>query len=217
MTQPPDSTSPSETTRQALIAAATALFGQKGFAATSTREIAAASGANIAAIAYHFGGKEGLRQACVLSFAERMAKVLATAPDTPDLTPDLARNLMQMIARNMLAQLLGDPQTQLSVAFVLREIAEDGAGAQVLYDNLVGPAHRRICGLMAAASGQSAEDPALQLRVFTLIGQALYFRVGGPIVRRRMGWQMIGPAEITQITEVVLANIDAMILVQKGL
>jgi AcrR family transcriptional regulator len=217
MTQSSDSIGPSETTRQALIAAATALFGQKGFAATSTREIAAASGANIAAIAYHFGGKDGLRQACVLNFAERMAKVLVQTPDPPDLSPELARKLMQMIARNMLAQLLGDVQTQLSVGFVLREIAEDGAGAQVLYDNLVGPAHRRICALMAAATGTSAEDPTLKLRVFTLIGQALYFRVGAPIVRRRMGWQAIGPAEITQITEVVLANIDAMILAQKGL
>ena len=53
-----------EQTRQALIRAALKLFGAKGFDGTSTREIAAAARANIGSIAYHFGGKEGLRLAC---------------------------------------------------------------------------------------------------------------------------------------------------------
>src|SRR3954447_23462854 len=54
---------PSDQTRQALIRAALKLFGTKGFDGTSTREIAAAANANIGSIAYHFGGKEGLRAA----------------------------------------------------------------------------------------------------------------------------------------------------------
>ncbi len=52
-----------EQTRAALIHAALQLFGSKGFDATSTREIAALAKANIGSIAYHFGGKEGLRLA----------------------------------------------------------------------------------------------------------------------------------------------------------
>lgn len=54
----------SEATRAALVRSARELFGAKGFEATSTREIAALAGANIAAIAYHFSGKVGLRRAC---------------------------------------------------------------------------------------------------------------------------------------------------------
>ena len=50
-----------DATRLALIRAALDLFGAKGFEAASTRDVAAAAGANLASIAYHFGGKEGLR------------------------------------------------------------------------------------------------------------------------------------------------------------
>ncbi|RVC47943.1 TetR family transcriptional regulator, partial [Mesorhizobium sp. M4B.F.Ca.ET.088.02.2.1] len=55
--------SPAEQTRAALVHAALKLFGRQGYDGTSTREIAAEAKANIGSIAYHFGGKEGLRTA----------------------------------------------------------------------------------------------------------------------------------------------------------
>ncbi|TIX80566.1 MAG: TetR family transcriptional regulator, partial [Mesorhizobium sp.] len=55
--------SPADMTRAALVRAALKLFGRQGFDGTSTREIAAEAKANIGSIAYHFGGKEGLRAA----------------------------------------------------------------------------------------------------------------------------------------------------------
>ena len=48
-------------TRTAIVEAAMRGFAEKGFAATGTREIAAMADTNVASIAYHFGGKEGLR------------------------------------------------------------------------------------------------------------------------------------------------------------
>ena len=47
-------------TRARLLAAALTQFAQKGFAATSTRELAAAADCNISMIAHYFGSKEGL-------------------------------------------------------------------------------------------------------------------------------------------------------------
>jgi TetR/AcrR family transcriptional regulator, regulator of cefoperazone and chloramphenicol sensitivity len=49
--------------RERLVQAALGLFAQKGFANTSTREIALAAGVNIAAISYYFGDKAGLYRA----------------------------------------------------------------------------------------------------------------------------------------------------------
>lgn len=46
--------------RNRLLHTALALFADRGFARTSTREIAQAAGTNIAAIAYYFGDKAGL-------------------------------------------------------------------------------------------------------------------------------------------------------------
>jgi len=50
--------------RERLLLVALRLFAEGGFAKTSTRAIAQAAGANIAAISYYFGDKAGLYAAC---------------------------------------------------------------------------------------------------------------------------------------------------------
>ena len=47
-------------TKDRIIAAAQALFAEKGFPATSMREITTRADVNLAAINYHFGSKENL-------------------------------------------------------------------------------------------------------------------------------------------------------------
>jgi TetR/AcrR family transcriptional regulator, regulator of cefoperazone and chloramphenicol sensitivity len=49
-----------QVTRQRLIEAASSLFAEKGFRKTTIKEICEESGANIAAVNYHFGDKAGL-------------------------------------------------------------------------------------------------------------------------------------------------------------
>lgn len=52
-----------ENTRDRLIKIAMEMFAEHGYDKTSVRELARKADANIAAINYHFGGKEGLYQA----------------------------------------------------------------------------------------------------------------------------------------------------------
>lgn len=47
-------------TRERLLDTAERLFAERGFAATSVRDITAAAGCNLAAVNYHFGGKSNL-------------------------------------------------------------------------------------------------------------------------------------------------------------
>lgn len=63
-------------TREKLIFAATPLFAYKGFAAVSIRELAEAAGVNVAAISYHFGGKEALYHAVLEYQFEQIAQAL---------------------------------------------------------------------------------------------------------------------------------------------
>lgn len=51
------------TSKQQIINAAERLFAERGFARTTLRDVAKASGANTALVGYYFGGKEGLRKA----------------------------------------------------------------------------------------------------------------------------------------------------------
>lgn len=54
---------PTITTRERLVAAAERLFAEKGVVGASLRDITTAAGANLAAVNYHFGSKEGLLRA----------------------------------------------------------------------------------------------------------------------------------------------------------
>ncbi len=67
-------------TRERILDTAEALFGERGYAATSLRQIIAEAGVNLAAIHYHFGSKEHLLDEVVLRKAapvnqERMARL----------------------------------------------------------------------------------------------------------------------------------------------
>src|ERR1700735_1842604 len=68
--------------REDLLAGAKQCLRSKGFARTTAREIAAASGVSLAAIGYHFGSKEALlTQALVEAtgeWVEELGRILAT-------------------------------------------------------------------------------------------------------------------------------------------
>ena len=57
-------------TRSKILDTAERLFGDRGYDATSLRQIIAAAGVNLAAIHYHFGSKEELLDAMILRKAE---------------------------------------------------------------------------------------------------------------------------------------------------
>lgn len=212
----PPTPPPPEGTRQALILAGLRLFGRQGFAATSVRQLAQEAGANIAAITYHFGGKDGLRTACAEEFGRRMGAAMGARVVSDDASPEGARDELRAIIRAMVGFLLGAEGASEMVPFMLRELAEDGPGIDIVYRGFAEPTHRRLCLLWARSTGGEAEDESVKLSVFALIGQLMYFRIGQPIVTRRMDWAAIGPNEARQITDRILRNLDAMLAVEKG-
>ncbi|MFO0596227.1 MAG: CerR family C-terminal domain-containing protein [Myxococcaceae bacterium] len=66
-------------TKDKILAAADSLFGELGFDATTTRDIAERSGVNKALIHYHFGTKDDLLEALLESYYARMTHTLQAA------------------------------------------------------------------------------------------------------------------------------------------
>lgn len=205
-----------EGTRLALIEAGIRLFGRQGFSATSVRQLASEAEANIAAIAYHFGSKDGLRIACAEEFGRRMGTAMGAAQSAGATGPVEARQALHRVVRTMVGFLLGSQGASEVVPFMLRELAEGGPGIDAVYRGFAEPMHRRLCQLWATATGTEPEADTVRLAVFALIGQLMYFRIGQSIVTRRMGWAAIGPTEITQITDRITRNLDAMLDSEKG-
>lgn len=72
-------------TRRRLIDAGAELFARKGYQDTSIREIVLAAQANIAAVSYHFRGKEGLYREVIAFLVDPMSADNATLSAADDL------------------------------------------------------------------------------------------------------------------------------------
>lgn len=81
-----------ESTRAAIVAAATKLFGAKGFAAATMDEVAAAASVAKGAVYHHFPNKEAVFEAVFQKADEQLAAaVAAQARQEPDVLKALAR------------------------------------------------------------------------------------------------------------------------------
>jgi AcrR family transcriptional regulator len=205
-------------TRLALTAAAMRRFGRDGFEAASTRDIAAEAGTNVSSIAYHFGGKDGLRLACADAVAERIGRIARPLPGDPALLGKAqARAVLRRLVHRIVTFLIATAEAQDTVSFLLRELAQPGSPVlDRLYSTLIEPRHRALCGVWAAATGREADSVDVRLAVFSIIGQAAYFRLAAPIVQRRMGWSGYPPEAASAIARRLLANLDAMLEAPHG-
>ncbi|MDF1607845.1 CerR family C-terminal domain-containing protein [Hoeflea sp. YIM 152468] len=204
---------PGDQTRTALLMAGIKLFGTKGFEATSTREIAAAAQANIASIAYHFGGKEGLRVACAEMIGSRIQSVVGPALSAldPKGDPAQAQAAFERVIMGIADFMLGQIEARDIASFMVREMGSAGAVFDKVYADFIEPVHSSLCDLLGLATGQDPESDLIRIGTFSIAGQVVYFRIGHVIVARRMDWKEVGPNEVEAIKAVLLGNIRAFV------
>jgi len=204
-------------TRAALIHAALQLFGSKGFDATSTREIAGLAKANIGSIAYHFGGKEGLRLAAADYIVETIQGIAGQALghhgviSAPAETKETARQQLGLALERMTHFIVAQPQSGEIVQFLLRELAHPTAALDRIYSGVFEPTHKRLCAIWEVATGEPAESEATRLLIFTLLGQIVYFRIGREALKRRMGWSTMGAEEAAAVAAIARQNLMAIL------
>jgi AcrR family transcriptional regulator len=212
MTESPSARKSTDGTRRAILEAGLRGFGARGYAATSTREIAALAKTNIASIAYHFGGKEGLRAACAEHIVATMGAVLDAGQGGPaPATPEAAREEILALLDRITTFVLLRPEAGLIVGFMMREMADPSPALDTIYEGMIARVHPRLCRLWATATGRDGESEAVKLAVFAMIGQVFYFHVGRPVVQRRLGWTAMTPASARAIAATVRANVAARI------
>lgn len=182
-----------EDTRQRLIAAALAVFGRDGYDGVSTRRIAQAAEANVAAIAYHFGGKRGLYLAVARSVAERNAAFVQ--PMEARVADALARAggdraaVGRVLARVVVGLMtgLGSAREDGRALFIVRELMMPSDAFEPLYDAFFLPLNRALAAIAGAALGLPADHPTAVLRGHLLIGSVMPMIAAREVVERRLG------------------------------
>jgi AcrR family transcriptional regulator len=150
-----------EERRAAILEAALPLFARKGFAATTTKEIAAAAGVSEGLIFRHFPSKAALYEAILRSGCEAepdLARLAAREPSTATLVC-----LVTGIARFFLVELPADPGGRKARhRLMLASLLEDGEFARLAYGWLREAVQPIFLAALAAAeaAGDIVEGPA---------------------------------------------------------
>ena len=208
-----------DATRTALILAALDLIGRHGFDGASTRRIADAAKANIGSIAYHFGGKDGLRAACARFVVETVKSVAGPAVGLSEAKPTSAAEAEERLVHTVetvVRFLVAGSVAPRVIQFVLREISHPGPVLDIMYSGVFEPVHKRLCQLWEQATGEPAESEETRITVFTLIGQVVYLRIGREAVIRRMDWPSVGPEEAAKLAAIASSNVRAVIRSRQG-
>ena len=155
--------------RSRLLHCALKLFAEKGFAKTSTREIAIAAGANIAAISYYFGDKAGLYKAV---FVEPLGspKDDIALYDQPHFS---LRQSLDGFFASFLEPMKQGELVQQCVRLHNREMLEPtGVWAQEVEQGLK-PAHMALVSVLRRHLKIEAIDDDLHQLAFAIVGPAL--------------------------------------------
>lgn len=201
-------------TRTALIDAAIRLFGERGYDAVSTRDIADLAAANIGSIAYHFGGKPGLRLACAEHVIANIAATVGPAflRPLPPLTSDQALETIERMMGVFTHFWMVSEGSQSFVNFMLREMLVKGEVSELFYSVWMKPMHKRFCELFGIATGRDPSSHEVKIAVFSFIGQVFHFRVGQPLIMRRLEWDELGEREAECVVEGLVRNTRAIVL-----
>ena len=167
--------------REAVVAEATRLFADRGFAGTSVQEVADAVGCSKQLVLYHFGSKDAIREAVMTTVRDAWTTFLPVLVQLATQGGDRVAG-----AGAAFADLLG--RHPHASRLVLRDlITEDGAVRQSLYD-LVRPYLRLAAEGVAAAQGvegplalERAQAQVQLMGIVLLSTHALFGTGSGPL------------------------------------
>src|SRR5688500_20049831 len=176
-------------TGERILSAALDLFGERGFTGVTVRDIASRGKVNVAAISYHFGGKAALYRAVakhVIDGIESRVRSRAGALiEAPPSDPAAALMALETLVETVVDVIVGPPEMRRVARFIIREQMQPTAAFEVLFGTF-SRLHGVACTLFAAAAGLKPDAPETRLRVFLMIGQAIFLRIAEAAVLRRM-------------------------------
>ncbi|HAT31091.1 MAG TPA: DUF1956 domain-containing protein [Janthinobacterium sp.] len=198
-----------EQSRERLLLTAIRLFAERGFANSSTRDIALAAGANVAAISYYFGDKAGLYRACFTDQSAGPEKDIATFVQ-PHFT---LRQSLQGFYAQLMAQMGQGDLAQMCMRLWFREMLEPtGLWAEEI-DHGIKPVHLALVDLLARHLGLVAPDDETHRLAFSIAGLGLQVMITRDVIESIRPQLLATPEAIVawsaQLVDYAEAMVDA--------
>ena len=173
-------TTSGDSTRERILLEAGPIFAEKGFRATTVREICEQAHVNVASINYYFGDKRQLyHQTVVLAREMRVEQV--PEPNWDD-TTDPQQKLLDFITL-ILRRLVAMQTEPWQVRLLMREILEPTETCKHLVEEYFRPFFDTLCGIVDDLVGHRLPEPTRNKIGFSIIGQCLYYRFSAEMTR----------------------------------
>lgn len=152
--------------RKRLLLEALRLFAEHGFEKTSIRAIARAAGANISAISYYFGDKEGLYRS---AFCEPYAAVDTQTQIATFNAPELnLQQALEVYFDYLLTPLKQSDMMRQSLRLHMREMLEPTGLWQKEIEQHIAPIHRALAQLLCRHLDLGQIDEGIQRLVLAI-------------------------------------------------
>jgi TetR/AcrR family transcriptional regulator, regulator of cefoperazone and chloramphenicol sensitivity len=191
-------------TRQRLLEAAGEIFAEQGFHNATVRDVCQRAGANIAAVNYHFGDKEGL-YAAVLRYAHQCATekyslemVFASKSDVP------AEQRLPMFVRSFLRHIFDEGQPAWHGKLMSREMREPTPALEMLVKEEIRPRAELLESIVRELLGRRAAPERVRLCARSIIGQCLFYHHAKPVIMRLDPQQGFGPHDMERVADHII-------------
>lgn len=171
-------------TRVRILRTAGEVFATKGFKRATVRDICAKAGVNVAAVNYHFGGKEALYLETIL-YWKNIAFDKHPTPETGTQSSqqDPEGQLREFI-RALVLRVLDEGDGSLFARLIAREHMEPTKAFDELVEIFVRPYFIWLSSLVARLSCLHADNESVRLCCASVVGQCLYFHYAKPVFER---------------------------------
>ncbi len=196
-----------------LIDVAGPLFASRSFDAVSTREIADKANANLSAISYHFGNKEGLYRAVFQKIVDDLAFVRANLKifieencKKATENPDHLRSTVKDIVSFIIGAITDENNPKWRMRLVMREIQEKGPCFELVLNQHINIVHDLIGRLVRVALGSGVSEIEVGLKTHSLVSMCLQYGMNEAFVCQRFGWPHFGPEQVVILINETVKN-----------
>ena len=186
-----------DATRAKLLGAAGRMFAERGYHATTVRDICSHAGANVALVNYYFGGKQGLYTAV-------LHQLMARSPDLEEMRgaldqdappEDTLRAVIKARLRGLCPGVLADEKSRI----LMHELAQPTPALTRVINDISRPLYERMLALVGGIIGRRPHDEKTRLCVHSVMGQMIVYALARPFLVRLWPELTMTPAQLDRI------------------
>lgn len=197
-----------QVTREQLLNTAGLVFAEYGYSRTTSKAVCERANANLAAVNYHFGSKDGLYEAVLAEAHRQLIDVddLQTWANGPGDARSRLRFVLEQIV-TMAAQKEG-----WAFPVLLRELLSPSQLMPTLALNTVRPKAQVVISLMSEMTGLPPDHPSLQRCVFMCIVPCMVTAIAPPVLKTIVLPSLTQDMDsfISDLLSFALAGVDAV-------